>query len=347
MSAVICGELLGITHIAKRIRTVSGKHNVNCILFIFDNKTFGCIFIYVVVGYGNGIILYCGTRKTENKFFKSTFFVRTLTSNMCCCGSGSCFAGMCCGTCTQCTAVKSGPISRLPYLFLFIASGIFSIVMSIYGEESLNLVFFDAQLCSMETCMGNGSVYRTSFILFLFELIHVIIIGAGLVAFHWLFFVWKFLAFIVSLTLTFVISNDDSNAFFQGYADYFARFISAIYLILQILILIIWAYEINEKLVKETDEYGSNNNDDEDDRDEDERGSQCLTNPWAWTFALLTLSCYIATFTILGMRVQISSNPNRFLLCQTQTGYFYVWYGGEKGCGLNITLITVTIVLCH
>ena len=100
---------------------------------------------------------------------------------MCWC-LGACFAGICCGVCCKCSPVKSGPISNLPYLFLFISAGIFSIVMSLYGEEELNLVFYNTTLCPVETCMGTGSVYRTSFCLFLFELLHIIVIGAGCVA---------------------------------------------------------------------------------------------------------------------------------------------------------------------
>eukprot|EP01084_Bolivina_argentea_P235965 396905_1 len=246
---------------------------------------------------------------------------------MCSC-IGACFAGICCGFCGQCSAVKSGPISRLPYLFLFIAAGIFSIVMSLYGEESLNLVFYDVQLCPSEfssTCMGTGSVYRTSFILFLFELLHIIIIGAGAVAFHWLWFSLKFIIFIICLTLTFIINSDTSNTFFQGYANYFARYISALYLILQILILIIWSYETNEIIIEKITEYNKNNGNNPD-IDEDDRGNECFKNPWSWLITLLTIGFYIFTFIILGI--------------------FYHWYAPNVSCAENIILITITIVLC-
>ena len=217
---------------------------------------------------------------------------------MCSC-IGACFAGICCGMCGQCTAVKSGPISRLPYLFLFIAAGIFSIIMSLYGEESLNLHFYDTQLCPVDTCMGTGSVYRTSFCLFLFELIHVIIIGAGVVAFHWMCFMWKLIVFIIALILTFTINMDNSNEFFQGYANYFARFVSAFYLILQILILIVWSYETNEELQEKVEQYDQENR--SPDADEDDPGVGCFRNPWAWLFVLLSFGFYIVTFTALGM----------------------------------------------
>lgn len=212
---------------------------------------------------------------------------------------GACFAGMCCTCCgCSCPEVHSGPVSRIPYLFLFVSAGVFSIVMSLYGEEALDLHFYDIQLCSSETCAGLGSVYRTSFILFLFELIHVLMIGAGVVSFHWLFFVWKLLIFIISLTLTFVINEPDSNTVFQEYADYFARYVSALYLILQILILIVWSYDINESILERVNAYDVENR--SPDADEDDAPISGFRNPWTWLFVLLTLAFYTVAFTFLG-----------------------------------------------
>ena len=100
---------------------------------------------------------------------------------------------------------------------------------------------------------------------------------------------------------------ENSNEFFQGYANYFARFVSAFYLILQILILIIWSYETNEILVEKVNEYNVEHRN--DDIDEDERGNECIRNPWAWTFALLTIGFYVITFTFLGI-INISFYKN-------------------------------------
>ena len=128
--------------------------------------------------------------------------------------------------------------------------------MSLYGEKELNLEFYSVKACQNETCTGNGSVYRVSFILFIFELLHVLIIGGGAISFHWLWFAIKFFVFVAGLTMTFLIGVDDgsSNEFFNGYADYFARYISAIYLLMQILILIAAAYKINEALQEKGNE---------------------------------------------------------------------------------------------
>eukprot|EP01084_Bolivina_argentea_P128667 227393_1 len=94
--------------------------------------------------------------------------------------AGAMCAGLCCGACDSCSGQQSGFISRLPYIFLFFLAGIFSIVMSLYGEKQLNLEFYSATVCNNEACKGNGSVYRVSLCLFAFELLHCLIIGCVL-----------------------------------------------------------------------------------------------------------------------------------------------------------------------
>ncbi len=171
------------------------------------------------------------------------------------CASAIC-AGLCCGACRQCSGHKNGVIFRIPYIFLFFIAGIFGIVMSLYGEKALNLSFYSAKVCNSSTCQGNGSVYRVSFCLFIFELLHCLIIGGGAISFHWLWFAIKFLVFVAGLTITFLVGVDDGsgNQFFNGYAEYFACYISAVYLLLQLLILISWGYKVNEYLQEKGNE---------------------------------------------------------------------------------------------
>eukprot|EP01084_Bolivina_argentea_P173718 300916_1 len=99
---------------------------------------------------------------------------------------GSICCGVCCNACGECEGQKYGFISRIPYIFLFLIAGIFSIIMSLYGTTALDLEFYTGSICNSSTCSGNGSVYRVSFLLFIFELIHVFIIGCGVISFHWL-----------------------------------------------------------------------------------------------------------------------------------------------------------------
>eukprot|EP00485_Elphidium_margaritaceum_P020908 CAMPEP_0202715256 /NCGR_PEP_ID=MMETSP1385-20130828/87423_1 /ASSEMBLY_ACC=CAM_ASM_000861 /TAXON_ID=933848 /ORGANISM="Elphidium margaritaceum" /LENGTH=471 /DNA_ID=CAMNT_0049376429 /DNA_START=41 /DNA_END=1456 /DNA_ORIENTATION=+ len=238
---------------------------------------------------------------------------------------GSMFAGLCCGACKDCSAQKTGFLSRIPYLFLFCVAGIFAIVMSLYGEEKLNLQFKTVTVCNNDACTGNASVYRVSFCLFAFELIHCLIIACGAISFHWLFFAIKFIVFVVGLTLSFVVGVDDgsSNAFFNGYARYFARYVSIIYLLIQILILISWGYKVNEWLQEKSAEAAQPDN---ADQDEDERSHSC--NGYLWLLVLSSLLLYIAAFTLNGL--------------------FFRWYGDVKvgECSTHSTLISLTIVIC-
>ena len=157
--------------------------------------------------------------------------------NLLCCGCG--LASNCCGV--KCKTSR-GPVSNVPYVVLFFLASVFAIIMSLYGEEKLKVAFWDTQVCNKETCQGNGSVYRTSFMLFIFELIHLIVIGFGYAQFHYQCFIAKLLVFIGALTGVFF--SEKSNNFFNGYSQ-FSRFISIVYLLLQILILITVGYELS------------------------------------------------------------------------------------------------------
>lgn len=147
-------------------------------------------------------------------------------------------------------------MSRIPHIFLFFISGIFAIFMSLYGEKELDLGFTSGTLCTSSTCEGNGSVYRVSFLLMLYYLLHTIIIAAGKIDFHWMWFCGKFCVFAGCVTLTFIWGDSDkSNSFFYGYAIYFARYVSGLYLLLQISILIAWAYQVDDEMKEDADKY--------------------------------------------------------------------------------------------
>jgi len=186
----------------------------------------------------------------------------------------SCACGMCCGSCAQCTTPedKFGKISRIPYLFLLIIASVFAIIMDEYGEKQLNLQFYSTSICGSE-CEGHGSVYRVSFCLFIFELIHVIIVPCAY-DFHWLWFPIKFILFVVALICVFVIGG--GNHFFNDYADYFARYVSIIYLFIQILIIIDYTWRVNEWSQRKADEYRKALNLDP----EEEANYRCTQNPY-------------------------------------------------------------------
>jgi len=244
---------------------------------------------------------------------------------MCLSLCASCAGSCVCSAFGDCSKQKTGAMSRLPYIFLFFIAGMFAIVMALYGEEEwMNLPFMNGlSMCNSSTCEGNGSVYRVSFLLFVFELLHVFIIGAGATDFHWMCFGIKFIVFAGCLTLTFILGDDDSsNEFFYGYAVYFARYVSAIYLLIQVMILILLGYKINETLQESADAAAVPDN---PDQDEDERAHGCN---WAlWGLVGGAIALYIGAFILCGL--------------------FFVWYGDvdTSACGGHRTFIALTIIM--
>ncbi len=104
--------------------------------------------------------------------------------------------------------------SRIPYIFIMFIFSIFAVIMSLYGEKELwsnDLLNTSFKVCNSSTCEGNGSVYRVSFALFLFFLIHVVMVWMVL-AFHWSFFFVKFLCLVAWLIASFFMDGD----FFNG-----------------------------------------------------------------------------------------------------------------------------------
>lgn len=164
---------------------------------------------------------------------------------MCLSVLGSCCASACAGCCcvglSDCHKVKYGPLSRIPYVFLMFCCCLFAICMSLFGQKVLfenDLLNIQLKVCNNESCVGNGAIYRTSFVLFIFFALHAFIVKCVL-PFHYMFFIIKFLCVTVVLTITFWIPND----IFDGFAQ-FARIGSFFFLLIQIYVLINWAWEL-------------------------------------------------------------------------------------------------------
>jgi len=225
---------------------------------------------------------------------------------------GSCLASCCCSSCKDCQS-KHGPTSRLPYIFLMFLCCIFAIVMSLYGEKELwnsSLLNASFSVCESESCKGDGSVYRTSFTLFVFFIIHAFIVYF-VMSFHWLFFVWKLLILIAFLTATFFMSG----SFFVGYSN-FARVASVVYLILQIIVLLTWALDLNDLLVGKINDL--QNKDVETETNCSLTGYKCL-------IITATLILYASIITLLV--------------------FFFQWFYPDPSCTFNQAIIAITIVL--
>jgi hypothetical protein len=128
--------------------------------------------------------------------------------------------------------------------------------------------------------------------------------------FHWMFFIFKLLFLLGFLIASFWFSNK----FYEGYAE-FARIASLIFLILQLFILVTWAWDISDMILLKIDNL-------EKERQEDGSGNKC------------GICCY-QSLLILGTLFLILATIALWVL-------MFWWFGG-KGCMLNEVLIGLTI----
>jgi len=241
---------------------------------------------------------------------------------MCCfCGLlGGCLGGCCAGCCTslQDCRVKHGAASRIPYIFIVFIFSVFAVFMSLYGEKVFyrNHLFHESlTICNSSSCKGNGSVYRTSFSLFVFFMIHVFLVYF-MKSFQWHFFTCKLLFLIGFLTATFWIPN----SFFDGYAD-FARIASVVFLLLQIMVLISWGWDINDCIVGKISTLQQEKESDsakEKDIKKKKISYQCLL-----VFITLILFGAIIVLWI----------------------FMFQWFDKQSSCSFNHMIIIITIVL--
>lgn len=242
------------------------------------------------------------------------------------CAATAC-AGCCCTAFKDCSKKKYGPGSRIPYMFIMFIFSVFAICMVLFGGKELfknDLLDIDAKICNQDSCRGNGSVYRTSFTLFLFFAIHAFIVFFVL-SFHHLFFIIKLFCLIAVLTITFFIPGP----FFEdGYVN-FARVGSGIFLLIQIYVLIGWAYDTNDKINDKIIAYDQEQ--DDPDKDLDEQGNK-------------TLLCLFKAL-IIGGTLIFYSLCIVFWVFQFE---WFVYYGDNtynKNCSFNQAMLAILIVL--
>jgi hypothetical protein len=182
--------------------------------------------------------------------------------------------------------------------------------MTFYGEKKLytNHTFHvTLKICNSKSCEGNGVVYRTSFALFLFFLIHALLVRIFR-EFQWMFLICKLLILIGFIIGSFWIPNN----FYEGYAE-FARVASALYLVVQLMVLIAWAWNCSEKLLSKIE--GLENQTDEN--------NKC---PIGW------YKCMLIAGTLIMVSVSI-----------VLWALMFLWFG-TSGCMFNQALIALTIV---
>jgi len=162
-----------------------------------------------------------------------------------CIGSciGSCLASCGCEALKCCTACGPKRGSRIPYLVLFFVGTVLSLVLRYWGGPMLiHLYYYDLQLCDTDKCVGFGAVYRLSFTLCIFFLFHALALySTSCQKLDQGFWLPKIFCLLVILILAYLIPDD----FYDVYT-HIARVVGGIFLLLQIIILIDFAYAWNE-----------------------------------------------------------------------------------------------------
>jgi len=129
-------------------------------------------------------------------------------------------------------------------MILFLLSTALALVLRYWGKPLLiDLYIYHLDICDTSTCLGIGGVNRVSFTLFLFFAFHALLLygvrSCARVDTHsWC---WKLLGFLVLLIFAWLLPN----SFYAVYM-HIARIISAFFLLLQLVILIDFAYQWNE-----------------------------------------------------------------------------------------------------
>jgi len=181
--------------------------------------------------------------------------------------------------------------------------------MSFYGEKKLyssKTLHASLKICNSKSCEGNGVVYRTSFALLLFFLIHALMVRMFR-DFQWMFFICKLLFLIGFIIGSFWIPNE----FYDGYAE-FARVASAVYLVIQLMVLITWAWDCSDKLLSKIE--GLENQTEE---------NKCQIG---W------YKCFLIGGTLALV-----------IICIALWGLLFWWFG-KSGCMVNQALIALTII---
>jgi len=239
------------------------------------------------------------------------------------CGA-TCCAGCCCSAFADCKA-QQGPGSRIPYMFIMFIMSAFAICMAMFGEEIVwenDLLDYSFQVCSQDSCRGNGAIYRTSFSLFVFFLVHSITVHF-VPSFHHLFFVIKLFCLVAVLTATFFIPG---TFFEDGYVQ-FARVGSGVFLLIQIYVLIGWAWDCNERIVEKIDSLQADGR--SPDADEDEKANQRVVCCFQSLLIGGTLGIYAAIIVFWVFQFQ----------------WFVYITGDASDCTLNQAMCALMVVL--
>lgn len=159
---------------------------------------------------------------------------------------GSCIGG-CCATCATSMFDRCGRSgSFIPYIVLLFLTSMVALILYYWGADlTLHLYAFDVAACPSNLCASYGTVYRLSFALFVFFALHFLVLlvgGTRCAKIDYSSWLWKIILFLVLIVLCWIIPD---NFYMNGYV-HVARIGGAIFLLLQIVLLIDFAYSWNE-----------------------------------------------------------------------------------------------------
>lgn len=159
--------------------------------------------------------------------------------------ASSCVGTLCGGCINQLCSQSANQKTRGPYMFLVFIGVVISLLLRYYGNDlSLHFFYFSMDLCSSSRCLGNQGIYRISMALAIFFLLMMILVAINN---RWHATLWlpKIFAIVALCIGFFFVSN---NKVFTVWAE-ISRFVSILFLILQIIVLIDFTYTWNAKWV--------------------------------------------------------------------------------------------------
>lgn len=181
--------------------------------------------------------------------------VSSITTSLVCCCCGAAASKCCCSCCPGSEHKTSGKRAKTFYLFLQFLAVVFALNMRYWGGNEIKISAWTVGCESSDSvvldgCRGNAAVFRISMMQAIF--FFFMMFGSWWSSdFHVTQACGKILLWIALMVASFFIPNsafDDS-----GYA-WFSRVVSVLFLLLQLIILIDFAYKWNDGWLENADE---------------------------------------------------------------------------------------------
>lgn len=202
---------------------------------------------------------------------------------------------VCCTVASCFSCSRSPKVARFLYLLIFALSAAFAVILRYYGQQVLGSWVEIMKVCSTESteeatgrCWGLQGAYRVSAALcgFFVTLIPLVLVYPKAHLAAWFL---KFLWWVALLGVSFAIPND----FFTKYSE-ISRYLSILFLVAQVLIIIDFAYRMHERLLEKAEKK---------DRAMEAAGWEpgCLSNCWKVLYLFISFGGFGAAITAIGL----------------------------------------------